>query len=154
MCMTDRFDPADKRHRAIKQELMRGIALADIATTDQVDRDLAAAGFEVLEGVDRSVEENGQTTPWYQPMETPHKVMGGALLRIPLGRKAVIRALKAAEALRMFPKGSAGVARLLDRTADAYVAGGRAGIFTPLYCFLARKPAGPSPSNIGDPVEG
>ena len=146
MCMTDRFDPDDERHRAIKQELMRGIALADIATTDQVDRDLAAAGFEVLEGMDRAVEENGQTTPWYQPMETPHKVVGGDLHRIPLGRKTVIWALKAAEVLRMFPKGSADVARLLDRTADAYVAGGSTGIFTPLYCFLARKPPGPSSS--------
>ena len=29
----------------------------------------------------------------------------------------------------------------MDRTARAYVAGGKTGIFTPLYCFLARKPA-------------
>ena len=27
MCMTDKFDPNDNRHRAIKQDLMRGIAL-------------------------------------------------------------------------------------------------------------------------------
>ena len=42
--------------------------------------------------------------------------------------------------LGMFPKGSANVVGLLDRTANAYVAGGKTGIFTPLYCFLARKP--------------
>ena len=47
---------------------------------------------------------------------------------------------KVAEVLRLFPKGSAEVVRLLDRTAEAYIAGGKAGIFTPLYCFLARKP--------------
>ena len=152
MCMTDRYDPDDKRHRAIRRELMRGIALADIATTDQVDRDLAAAGFEVLEGIDRAVGENGQTIPWYQPMETPHKMVGGALYRIPLGRKALIRAFKVMEALRIFPKGSADVTRMLDRTAKAYVAGGKTGIFTPLYCFLARKPPGPSPSHGGDAI--
>ena len=45
-----------------------------------------------------------------------------------------------AEALRLLPKGYSEVVRLLDRTAGAYVEGGRAGIFTPLYCFLARKP--------------
>ena len=151
MCMTDRFDPDDKRHRAIKRELMRGIALADIATTDQVDRDLAAAGFEVLEGTNRAVEENGQTTPWYQPMETPHKIRGGALYRIPVGRRAIGMALKVAEVLGMFPQGSAGVARMLDRTADAYVAGGKTGIFTPLYCFLARKPSGHTPSRSDPP---
>ncbi|MYC13493.1 MAG: hypothetical protein F4Y39_07155 [Gemmatimonadetes bacterium] len=60
--------------------------------------------------------------------------------RLPWGRKAVITGSKLAEVLRLFPKGSAEVIRLLDRTAEAYIAGGKAGIFTPLYCFLARKP--------------
>ena len=50
------------------------------------------------------------------------------------------RGSRLAELLGLFPRGSAEVVRLMDRTADAYVAGGRAGIFTPLYCFLARKP--------------
>ena len=45
-----------------------------------------------------------------------------------------------AEVLRLLPNGSAEVVRLLDRTAEAYVAGGKTGVFTPLYCFLARKP--------------
>ena len=60
--------------------------------------------------------------------------------RLPRGRKVVIAGSKLAEALRLIPKGSAEVVRLLDRTADAYVAGGKSGVFTPLYCFLARKP--------------
>ena len=67
--------------------------------------------------------------------------MGATLTRIPLGRKALIGASRLAEALGVFPKGSADVVRLMDLTADAYVAGGRTGIFTPLYCFLARKPS-------------
>ena len=73
-------------------------------------------------------------------MEMGGKTLGNALRRIPLGRKAFIGASRLAEVLRMFPKGSADVVSLLDRTANAYVAGGRAGVFTPLYCFLARKP--------------
>jgi len=131
MCMTDRFDPHDSRHRAIKRDLMHGIALKDIATTGEVDRALETAGFEVIEGMDRAVDETRPSTPWYQPMDTR--------LRI-LGRKAFIGAAGLVEALRVVPKGTTDVVRLLDRTADAYVAGGRAGIFTPLYCFLARKP--------------
>ena len=35
---------------------MHGIALNDIATTDEVDRALATAGFEVVEGIDRAVD--------------------------------------------------------------------------------------------------
>ena len=140
MCMTDKFDPDDNRHLAIKQELMHGIALKDIATMGEVDRALESAGFQVIEGTDLAVEENGPTTPWYQPMETRHGTLGNALRRTPLGRKLLIGTSRLAEVLGVFPKGSADVIGLLDRTANAYVAGGRAGVFTPLYCFLARKP--------------
>lgn len=143
--MTDKFNPEDHRHRAIKQELMHGIALQDIATTDQVNHALATAGFQLVEGMDRAVGENGSITPWYQPMETLGRTVGNALYRTPLGRRAFIGASRLAEALRILPKGSADVVRLLNRAANAYVAGGRAGIFTPLYCFLARKPLGPDP---------
>ena len=139
MCLTDKFDPNDTRHRAIKQDLMRGIALNDIATFGEVNNALEAAGFHVIEGMDRDVQQ-GPSTPWYQPMESRHGTLGNALRRLPWGRKAVIAGSKLAEALRLFPKGSTEVVRLLDRTADAYVAGGRTSIFTPLYCFLARKP--------------
>ena len=145
MCMTDKFDHNDERHRAMKQDLMQGIALKDIATTDEVDGALKTAGFQVIEGMDRAVEESCPTTPWYRPMETRHGTLGNALYRIPLGRKAFIGASRLIEVLGVFPKGSKDVVSLLDRTANAYVAGGRAGIFTPLYCFLARKPIRTAP---------
>ena len=139
MCLTDRFDPGDGRHRTIKRELMRGIALYEIATFGEVNRALQGAGFQVIDGSDWDVRE-GPSTPWYQPMESRHGALGSAVRRLPWGRKAVIAGSKLAELLRLFPKGSAEVVRLLDRTAEAYVAGGKTGIFTPLYCFLARKP--------------
>ena len=140
MCLTDKFDSDDKQHQIIKNELMQGIALRDIATTGEVNLALEATGFEVIEGKDRAVSEGGATTPWYQPMETRHGKLGKTLVRTPLGRKAFFGGARLAEALRVFPKGSADVVRLMDRTADAYVQGGKTGIFTPLYCFLARKP--------------
>ena len=140
MCMTDRFDPGDKRHRGIKKELMHGIALKDIATMGEVNRALETAGFKVIEAKDLAVDENSPITPWYQPMEARANTLGNALRRTPLGRKTLRGTLRLAEALGVFPKGSADVIGLMDRTANAYVAGGRAGVFTPLYCFLARKP--------------
>ncbi len=140
MCLTDGFDPGDTRHIAIKEELMQGIALNDIATMDEVNRDLEAAGFQVIEARDRAVDEDGQSTPWYQPMERKGNTLSNALRRTPLGRKAFIVTTMLVEAVGMFPRGSADVVALLDRTANAYVAGGKTGIFTPLYCFLAFKP--------------
>ena len=140
MCMTDRFDPGDDRHRAIKRELMHGIALKEIATFREVNRALETAGFEVMEGLDLAGVRNGPITPWYQPMEPRGGLLGGAFRRTPMGRKALRMGTRMAESLGVFPKGSAEVVGLLDRTASAYVAGGRTGIFTPLYCFLARRP--------------
>ena len=139
MCLTDRFDPNNESHRAIKQDLMHCIALKEIATQGDVVRALETVGFHVIEGMDRDVKE-GPTTPWYRPLEARHGTLDNALRRIPWGRKAFIEASKLAEVLGLFPKGSAQVVRLMDRTAESYVAGGRAGIFTPLYCFLTRKP--------------
>ena len=138
--MTDEFDPGDSRHQAIKKDLMHGIALNDIATMGEVNRALETAGFRVIEAKDRAVDENSPITPWYQPMEPRGKTLGNALRRTPLGRKALLGTSRLTEALGMFPKGSADVVALMDRTANAYVAGGKAGVFTPLYCFLARKP--------------
>ena len=141
MCMTDRFDAGDSRHEAIKRDLMHGIALKDIATTVEVDRALESVGFEVIEGIDRGVPESGPTTPWYQPMEgVGAGRWAGALRRTPPGRKVAQGAIRLAEVLRVLPAGSADIVRLMDGTARAYVAGGKTGIFTPLYCFLARKP--------------
>ena len=139
MCMTDNFDPDNARHQAIKRDLMLGIALRDIATFSEVDRALEAVGFEVIEAADRDVQD-GPSTPWYQPMQGRRGTLRSAFRRTPLGRKAMIGALRVAEAVRYFPRGSTAVVQLMDRTADAYVAGGSSGVFTPLYCFLARKP--------------
>ncbi|MYB03617.1 MAG: methyltransferase domain-containing protein, partial [Acidimicrobiaceae bacterium] len=140
MCMTDRFDPDDDEHRAMKQDLMHGIALKDIATTHEVDRMLEAVGFELIEGMDRGAEQDGPTAPWYQPLESWSRKLGNSLIGVPQGRRTAIGGSRLAEALRILPKGSADVVEMLDRTASAYAAGGRSGIFTPLYCFLARKP--------------
>lgn len=137
--MTDKFNPNDSRHAAIKKDLMHGVALRDIAAMDEVNRALELAGFHVIESADLGIRE-GPSTPWYRPMESRDGILGNALHRIPLGRKVFIGVAKVAEALNALPKGSADVIRLMDRTAKAYVAGGRTGIFTPLYCFLARKP--------------
>lgn len=139
MCMTEKFDQNDNRHAEIKRALMKGIALNEIASFREVNQALESAGFQVLEGMDRDIQE-GPSTPWYYPMANQHGTVGNFLLRIPAGRSAVVAGLRIAEIFRFFPKGSADVVRLMNDTAFAYVAGGETGIFTPLYCFLARKP--------------
>ena len=139
MCLTESFDPDDGGHRAVRDELMLRIALKNIATFREVDCALEAAGFHLVEAADRDIG-NSAGTPWYRPLEGRDGTLRNAFRRTPWGRKAMIAGVRLAEAFRFFPKGSTSVVKLMDRTADAYVAGGRTGIFTPLYCFLARKP--------------
>ena len=140
MCMTDKFDPDNDGHRSIKQGLMRGIALKDIATMSEVYQSLERVGFQVVEAKDRAVSENGPATPWYMPMESRRGTLNSALRRSLLGRHVLMGAFRLAGVLGICPRGSAEVIGLLDQAAKAYVEGGRAKIFTPLYCFLARKP--------------
>ena len=139
MCLTDTFDPDNTNHQEIKRELMRGIALKKIASFAEVNQALESAGFEVIEGIDRGTAEYGSTTPWYQPMEARSGTARNTPRGTPLSRRLAIGAARFVETLRILPRGTAEVAKLLDRTANAYVAGGKTGIFTPLYCFVARK---------------
>ena len=140
MCMTEKFNPDDDLHRTIKDELRLGIALKEIATFSEVNRALEAAGFVVVEAADRDDRE-GNGVPWYQPMDNQSGTLRNAFRRTPLGRKAMIAGVRLAETFRFFPKGSAGVIQIMEQAARAYVAGGKTGIFTPLYCFVARKPS-------------
>jgi len=140
MCLTDEFDRGSERHREIKQALMREIALSHIATFGEVDRALENVGFEVVEAADLNVQD-GPAEPWYRPMDGKGGVLLKPFRETAPGRRMLASGLKLAEAVRLLPKGSAAVTRLMERGADAYLAGGKSGIFTPLYCFLARKPS-------------
>ena len=140
MCMTDKFAPGDAQHIAMKRDLMRGIALRDIATMGEVDRALESTGFQIIEAMDRAVGESKTAVSWYQPMEHRFGKLGIGSRGIAVNRGMFMAASRLAETFRVFPKGSTEVVEMLDRTANAYIAGGTAGIFTPLYCFLALKP--------------
>lgn len=139
MCLTNAFDPSDPNHVSIKEELMRSIALNHIASFGEVDRALEAVGFEVVGAADLGAD-GGPTASWWGPMESRNGSFRNFVVRTPWGRKALSLAIRLAEAVRVFPRNSHKVIQFMDRTADAYVHGAKAGIFTPLYCFLARKP--------------
>ncbi len=137
-CLTDAFDPADAEHPGIRKDIMIGSGLPDIATTTEVRDALRRAGFEVLETRDLAPESDPET-PWYRPLQ------GGDLSlrsipRTPLGRALTNLVLRVGETLRIAPKGTTEVSTFLNAGADALVAGGESGVFTPMYYFLARKP--------------
>ena len=136
--LTERFDPGDARHAAIRADIQRGGGLVEIATGPAIDGALRQVGFEVIETRDLAVQE-GPSIPWYQPLVGSGLSLAAFRSSRP-GRALTRHSLRLLEALHLTPRGSARVAETLDLCADAMAESGRLGIFTPMYFIHARKP--------------
>lgn len=140
MCLTDVFDENDQHHQTVKLALMRKIALYDIYSFDGVTQALERVDFEVLEAEDLGAEPHSPV-PWFLPMKGMHGLSAQSFRRTPFGRAVVHFGVGLAELVRLFPKGTKDVIAMMEEAAQADVSGGETGIYTPLYCFLARKKA-------------
>ena len=139
-CLTPRYDAANAEHRRIRRVIEIGNGLPDVETIAGVVDALRSAGFDLVEHGDLA-PSGSPGTPWYAPLSAGWSP--SSLPRTRLGRRLTRNALRVLETLRIAPEGCAGVAEILNRGADALVAGGECGIFTPLYFFHARKPRSP-----------
>ncbi len=137
-CMTERFNPDDPLHARIKADLQLGGAMLVIDDMPTVDNALHTVGFDVLETRDLAVQ-TGPSIPWYEPLAGSGVALAG-FRSTRVGRWATQNALRALEAVRIAPRGSARVAETLNLCAQAMVDAGRLGIFTPMYFIHARKP--------------
>jgi sterol 24-C-methyltransferase len=136
-CLTSRYDAGDAEHRTVKQGIETGDALPDLVPFDVVLDALRRAGLDVLESRDLAPESDAET-PWYEPLAGRWSLDGFRHTRA--GRGATNLAVRALEAVRLAPRGSAAVSTFLNGAAEALVRGGQTGIFTPMFYFLARKP--------------
>ena len=137
-CMTPLYDDGNPEHREIRQGIEYGNALPQIASFTDITGGLRAAGFEGIEARDRAPDADHET-PWYRPLEGRARSLK-SLPRTPLGRKITTGVLRVLERVRAVPKGSLAISEVLNVAADSLVAGGRLGIFTPMYYHKARKP--------------
>ena len=138
-CLTESFDPGNAEHRRIKNDIMVGDALPDIAGTQEVRAALRSAGFVLLEAHDRASDSDPET-PWYRALQGRDFTLS-SVPRTPLGRALTNWTPLVAERLGVFPKGSRAVSTILNKAADALVEGGRCGIDSPMFFVLARKPS-------------
>ena len=137
-CLTDDFDPGNAEHLRIKNDIIVGNGLPDIALTGEVCHALRGAGFEILEARDLAPESHPKM-PWYRALQGRDLALK-SFPRTPLGRALTNLVLRVGEKLRMVPQGTTEVSTLLNVGADALVEGGESGIFTPMFFFLTRKP--------------
>ncbi|XP_071721724.1 cycloartenol-C-24-methyltransferase-like [Rutidosis leptorrhynchoides] len=136
-CMTHSFNPENKEHQNIKAEIEIGNGLPDIRTTKQCLEALKQAGFEVVWEKDVAVDS---PIPWYSVLDSSQFSLSN-FRATRLGHFVTRTMVKFLEAVGMAPQGSVRVHKFLEQAADGLVAGGKKEIFTPMYFFLARKPA-------------
>ena len=137
-CLTENFNSHNAEHLRIKKDIEVGNGLPDIAPTSEVCAALRSAGFELLEARDLAPEADPEM-PWYSPLQG-RSLSLASIPRRPAGRAVTNLVLRVGEWLRVVPQGARMVSTMLNRGADAFVAGGKSGIFTPMFFFLARKP--------------
>lgn len=139
-CMTDLYDSNNPDHRRWKHGIEEGNSLPVLTHYNEVVSALKAAGFEVLEAVDIALEEqlHGAAGGWWESFQGGYTLSNFKHTRP--GRFVTNRMCELLEFLRIAPKGTATTAHVLAATGDALAAAGDAGIFTPMYFFLARKP--------------
>jgi len=134
-CLTDRYDPQNPNHQRIKKAIEKGSGLPDIPLTQEVSEALNRAGFEVEVSRDLALVS---PVPWYAPLAGRARSLR-SLPRTPIGRGLTHFATRLLELLRLAPNGTTEVSTFLNRAADAMVAGGDLGIFTPMFYVRGRS---------------
>jgi sterol 24-C-methyltransferase len=125
-CLTDVYEDDRAEHRALREAIEIGNGLPRLRRPCDVLAALAAAGFETLESEDMAARSDPET-PWYLPLS---------------GRSLTNVLVRGLETVGAVPRGAGEVSRFLNRTATVMVRAGEAGIFTPSFFTLARRPPG------------
>jgi len=134
--MTNKYDPDNEHHNAIKLGIENGDALPDLVTGDVVVQALKDSGFQVIEARDLALTGH---IPWYAPLVGSWTSLEG-FKSTSAGRFFTDKMVRCLETVRIAPQGSSKVHDMLCVAADSLVEGGKLGIFTPCYFFLAYKP--------------
>lgn len=142
--MTDRYNESDPAHRTIRHGIERGNGISNMVTRKEAQQAFLKAGFTLMH--DEDLAERRDARPWYAPLSgdinyaTGVWDVLGALRMTKIGRSAMEMLLSTLEKVSMAPPGTAETARELSAAADALVAGGKGGLFTPMYLIVGRKP--------------
>ncbi|CAN6362599.1 unnamed protein product [Urochloa humidicola] len=128
LCLTDKFDPNNTKHRDIKAEIELGCAITDIRSTRQCIQAMKDAGFEVVFAEDLAKDSE---CSMYQDISFSNSCVGKFLI------SSTVATL---EFLRIVPKGSSKLCRIMQTGAHGQITGSREQIFTATFFVLGRKP--------------
>ena len=137
-CLTAAYRAGDPENARVKQGIEKGNGIAQLVTAGEIDQALTDSGFEILEARDLC-DDGDPETPWYSPLEaglTPAGLRNGRA-----GAWLTHQLVQTLERLNLAPEGTLQMHDVLRLAQASLVEGGRARIFTPLYFWVARKPA-------------
>ncbi|KAI6371867.1 Delta(24)-sterol C-methyltransferase [Pyricularia grisea] len=143
--MTDDYDENNLHHKEIRFGIEHGGGIANLQTSKAAIAAIKAAGFELLECED--LAQNSDRAPWYWPLAgnswryaSTFGDIFSTFSMTPAGRTLAHTLLGFVEAIGLAPPGTKKTADSLSTTASALVAGGKEGLFTPMFLMVARKP--------------
>ena len=133
-CLTERYAAANPAHLRLKHDIELTNGIVSLPTAAAVRAAVADAGLDLVAIEDRCA---GSEVPWWEPLApaSPFRLRRSS----GLGMHVTTAAMHVMQALRIAPRGTVTVARLLERAGRSLVAAGQQGIFTPGMFVLARK---------------
>jgi sterol 24-C-methyltransferase len=138
--VTDKYDANNPEHVRLKKGIELGNGLPDLQRPEDILDAMKTAGFEIIETKDYGICTNPDTEiPWYDSLEGKYWSLTG-FRHTPLGMWLTDKMVWAMESCKIAPKGTHEIHGLLFAVAKDLVAGGKLGIFSPTYFYLARKP--------------
>jgi len=140
-CLTEAYNPASESHRSIRQAIERGNSLSGLPSAPSCGEALAREGLEVLSARDCALGSRVVgDAPWYQPLRPSWNIFRWPNFQFnPVSKWATPVMLGLGEDAGFLPPGAAGICASLLSGAAGLVAGGSAGIFTPMWLVVARK---------------
>lgn len=145
--MTEAYDNENKDHRRIRLDIEQGYGIAKMVKISDALAAMDACGLELEVHRDLAVNEDKlDVAPWFWPMggELKHaQTIWDVLLLLKKNRWVAIATagfLGLLEAVGVAAAGTKKVADVMGKGADALVAGGTQGLFTPMFLLVGRRP--------------
>ncbi|AET39143.1 sterol 24-C-methyltransferase Ecym_4063 [Eremothecium cymbalariae DBVPG len=143
--MTENYDSSNPEHRKIAYNIELGDGIPKMYGVQDARDALKHVGFNIVH--DENLADNNDQIPWYYPLTGDWRYVQtlgdvGTFLRTSyLGRQVTTAFMYTLETLGLAPKGSGKVTKALETAAAGLIAGGKQKLFTPMWLFVAKKPA-------------
>ncbi|KAJ3301912.1 Delta(24)-sterol C-methyltransferase [Kappamyces sp. JEL0829] len=146
--VTPEYDETNPTHKEIIWNLEQGNSIPKLQSYEACIQALKDVGFEVIEHYDladpKSLRVRSSQDPWHTPLKGSYGLSIDEISRwkmTPIGRFITDTFVWILETIGIAPAGTCKISKSLNLGAEGLVKAGDLNLFTPMYFFLAQKPA-------------